>query len=232
MKVEGIVLRLIKYKESSAIATVLTDDLGKISINCQRIYRNKNWVDPPALETMSITNFVLREGRTIYYLDEIESTVRMEAMARDHKVFFAGHIVAEILLKSLENEYQVTNIYPLTKTYLENLTEENAYYLTAAWIFKYLSLLGYRPYINTGEGYLYLSQSGIVSLSEMDSSGTILPVTSLDRDMVVRAMNSRFADIKDLSYDLFDKAVFYALLNLDLNKINSYELLKNWRYYE
>ena len=83
-----------------------------------------------------------------------------------------------------------------------------------------------------GEGNLYLSQSGIVSLSEMDSSGTILPVTSQDRGMVVRAMNSRFTDIKDTAYDLLDKAVFYALLNLDLNKINSYELLKNWRYYE
>ena len=232
MKIEGIVLRLVKYKESSAIAQVLTDELGKISINCQRIYRDKKWVDPPALETMSLTNFVIREGRTIYYLDEIESTLRMEKMIKDHGVFFMGHIVAEILLRSLENEYRVNNIYPLTKTFILNLNEGNAIFLTAAWIFKYLSILGYKPYISASTEDLYLSQSGIVAMDEMDAPGSIRPLTSLDREMIVRALAGKFSDLKDINYDILDKAIFYALLNLDLKQINSYDLLKDWRYHE
>lgn len=232
MKLEGIVLRIIRYKESSAIAHVLTDDYGLISIMCQGIYRNKNWVIPPALETMSVTNFVLNEGRTMYYLDEIESTKRMDILSESHSAFLSAHILSEIILKTLETNYVLSNIYPLTKTYLLNLTEENAYFLTAAWILKYMSFLGYKPFITDEKLNLYLTREGVMALSEIDYSGKIFNIDSADKEMLKIAINSPFKAIKDFKYDrLLEIAVNYAILNIELNSLNSFELLKNWRFY-
>lgn len=232
MKLEGIVLRTIRYKESSAIAHVLTSEYGRISIMCQGIYGNKRWTIPPALETMSITNFVLRNGRNFYYLDEIEDTIRMNILSHDQKAFLSAHIVSEIILKGVESDYALNNIYPLTKTYLKYIVGDNALFLTAAWIFKYMSFMGYRPYITDAKQDLYLTREGVLSVDELDYSGKIFGITSADKEMINLAINSKFDKLKDYSYDrLIELAVNYTLLNFEMDRLNSYEMLKKWRFY-
>lgn len=232
MKTECIVLRIIRYKESSAIAHVLTDEHGRISVMCQGIYRNKKWIIPPALETMSITNLVLRSGRNMYYLDEIEASTRMNILSENHFAFMSAHIVAEILLKLLESNYTINNIYSLTKTYLKFLNGDNAYFLTAAWIFKFMSFMGYKPFITANKENLYLTREGVLSALELDYSGKIFPMNSADKEMLKIAMNSTFEELKNYNYEnLLGLAVNYALLNAELDRLNSYELLKNWRFY-
>lgn len=232
MKLEGIVLRTIRYKESSAIAHVLTNEYGRISIMCQGIYRNKMWIIPPALETMSITNFVLRNGRNMYYLDEIEDTRRMNILSDSHRAFLSAHIVSELILKVAESNYSLNNVYPLTKTYLRYLNDENAYFLTAAWIFKYMSFMGYRPNITEKKENLYLTREGVLSVDEIDYSGKIFNMNNADKEMVKIAIGSTFDVLKDYNYErLLDFSINYALLNAEINVLNSYELLKNWRFY-
>ncbi|MCI5674882.1 MAG: DNA repair protein RecO [Ezakiella sp.] len=232
IKVEAIILNTIRWKDTSAISQILTDEFGRVPLVSQGVYLEKKYISPSSLQTLSISKLVVSRGKNMFYLSEVESTNRMDILTKDYKSFLSAHIVIELLQKSLEEGFSIANIYPLTKAYLNSLGKNDAFLLTAAWIFKFMSFMGYRPLI-CGERLdkYYLNSNGITKTSY--DIGEYVIIDKLERDYIEHLLNNRFEDIKksERGKRMLELAVKYALFNLEINYLNSYESINSWGKY-
>ncbi|MDO5716573.1 MAG: DNA repair protein RecO [Tissierellia bacterium] len=227
MRVEAIILRAIKFKESSLIVHALTDEHGKISIMCQGAYKRKVH-QLTALDTLSLTEMVLREGRTMYYLNEADVIMRSNRMTDDKKAFYTGHMIAEILTKTLDDGYATNTIFPLTKTLLLTMEEGGSpFLLGAAWILKYTSYMGYRPKIGQGNGPYVLCTYGVLSAQDVSAEMYVTPLSEEQKQWLERLLMEPFSSITkykpmlDRDLRLMQLALLYASQNFELRRLNT-----------
>lgn len=238
MNIETIILRNIKWSDSSLITHALTDEYGKISIMTKGAYRKKENV-LPNFELFSITSFELGKGDNIFYFNEIDESVSFQSLHSNPLDFRLSCIACEILLKSLEDNFRVPNIYPLTKNFILSLpNNNNKLLLLSAWILKYVSFMGYEPLFDAEGESLILFNEGIVRESEFHFDSEYQPITNTEKNVLQYILYNRFSDIDKIDLDLVNSLHFLQLCikyfgwTFDIQKLNSYvefiEFMKWW----
>lgn len=98
-KTAGIVIRLIEFSESSYVATLFTEDFGKITGLAKGARRQKSAFEN-ALDLLAVSRVVFlrktSEGMDLWTEAKLER--RFRASARDLRRLYAGYYVAELLL--------------------------------------------------------------------------------------------------------------------------------------
>ncbi len=234
MKTEAIILRNIRWQDSSIITHALTDDYGRISIMTKGAFKRKENV-MPYFDLFSITNFDLYKGTNMFYFNFADSAKVSEDLYKEPISFRVCSILSEIVIKTMIDNYSVPNIYPLTKKFLELLSKsKNKVLFFAGWLIKYISFMGYRPIISENNGELVMCEDGIVYPESGQILGHNRRVSFEESSLINKLLFSEMSEIikfdvgSEMGMKILDLIIFYFKLSFSINRLNSYEELKNF----
>ncbi|WP_311443195.1 DNA repair protein RecO [Ezakiella coagulans] len=234
MKTEAIILRNIRWQDSSIITHALTDDYGRISIMTKGAFKRKENV-MPYFDLFSITNFDLFKGTNMFYFNFADSAKVSEDLYKEPISFRVCSILSEIVIKTMLDNYSVPNIYPLTKKFLELLSKsKNKVLFFAGWLIKYISFMGYRPIISENNGELVMCEDGIVYPESGQILGHNRRVSFEESSLINKLLFSEMSEIikfdvgSEMGMKILDLIIFYFKLSFSINRLNSYEELKNF----
>lgn len=234
MKTEAIILRNIRWQDSSIITHALTDDYGRISIMTKGAFKRKENV-MPYFDLFSITNFDLYKGTNMFYFNFADSAKVSEDLYKEPISFRVCSILSEIVIKTMIDNYSVPNIYPLTKKFLELLSKsKNKVLFFAGWLIKYISFMGYRPIISENKGELVMCEDGIVYAESGQILGHNRRVSFEESSLIKKLLFSEMSEIikfdvgSEMGMKILDLIIFYFKLSFSINRLNSYEELKNF----
>lgn len=234
MKTEAIILRNIRWQDTSIITHALTDDYGRISIMTKGAFKRKENV-MPYFDLFSITNFDLFKGTNMFYFNFADSAKVSEDLYKEPISFRVCSILSEIVIKTMLDNYSVPNIYPLTKKFLELLADtRNKVLFFSAWLIKYISFMGYRPIISDKVGALVICEDGIVDADFEKLVNIHRRVTFEEASIIKKLLFSELSEVirldisMEMSKKVLDLIIFYFKLSFSINKLNSYEELKNF----
>lgn len=227
MKIEAIILRKINWMDSSIIAHALTDEFGLISIMTKGAYKRKENI-LPSFELFSITTFDLYQGKNMFHYNSIYESHTVDEFYTDTLSFIVTYYMSEIILKTLFEDYKIDNVFSLTKRFLETVgNAKNKIFLLSAWAIKYVSFMGYKPFITDENGDLILCSEGVLNMKH-DFIGHAENITSEERDLMRKILYSSFEEIcnfdggKLLTLRILYLVNTYIKLSFDLDRLNSY----------
>lgn len=181
-KTEGIILKKIKWSETSNIVTLYSKDFGKLKLLAKGVQRPKSGFSG-GLELFGLIDFVFykREKKNLYILsssDLVSSYPLIFSSVERYGVASAG---IELLDKLLAEEEKNSDIYSLLLDFLSKIQaidKKELEKLLWAYSLKLLSFLGYKPRLDecvkcgkkgkslktTSSGFLFFSSDlgGIV----------------------------------------------------------------------
>ncbi len=145
---EAIVLRTMKYSETSLIATLFTRDHGKISVLAKGA-RRKNRPFGASMEAMNHVHAVIyhKPQRELQLITQCDLVGRHPAVREDLDRMGPGMTAVELLHLSTEHDEPHPEVFDLTLdllTFLQNATRD---YPKALYVYevKLLGLLGFKP---------------------------------------------------------------------------------------
>jgi len=142
----GLVLREVSYKEADKILTILTEDLGKITVSARGVRRKmgKSTAVSQLLAFSELTlyqrqgRWSLREGRVLELFDDLR---------RDIRLFALGSYFAELLEAVSDMDYRDPSLLSFALTGLSVLSrgERPPELVKAAFELRLMCLAGYAP---------------------------------------------------------------------------------------
>jgi DNA repair protein RecO (recombination protein O) len=171
---EAIILKSMKYRDSSKLLTVYTEAFGRCSLiaNGARSLKNKFG---SALEPMSCSTltFYKKQNKDLHTLSSAEPSVRMRNLMDSFDRLTSGLAICEIIYTSQTHEEQNPPVYALLKSTLAalNATEHNEQSLVFWFQVKYAAAMGFglSPSICPASGESVLPESAeefVLSLAD------------------------------------------------------------------
>lgn len=146
MRSEGIVIREMRYLDSSKILTIFTRDYGKISVLARGVFRPKSQnTNSAVLFSRSELNFF--HGKNFFYLSSSNVIHLNYALRTDHFKFLYASYFSELINESVPLEDTNIPLYGMLVKALELLdtSSKGFYSLILAFQIKLIAMLGYRP---------------------------------------------------------------------------------------
>jgi DNA repair protein RecO (recombination protein O) len=148
-KTEAIVLKSIKFGDTSKIATLYTEDCGKIKVIAKGIRKPKSRLSG-ALQTLSHIQIVFYKKKTseIYLLSQSDTIKSYQPLYKDLNRYVFASAVLELLDRLITGEESNPQLFELTKTtltFMETCPEESLEKSFCSYALKLADLLGYKP---------------------------------------------------------------------------------------
>ena len=146
---QGIVLREVNYKESDKILTVLTRDLGKLTVKA-RACRRKNSPLSAAAQLLVYSELTLFEYRDYWSMDQGDSLEQFWGVRRDVEKLALGSYFAEVMEAVAEEGRADPALLSLilNSLYALDKLSKPLPLVKAAYELKLLSLAGYEPMLD------------------------------------------------------------------------------------
>ena len=143
---KGLVLRTADYKESSKMLTVLTDELGKISVCARSATRMKSRI-AAACQPLAFSEMTLAERNDKYYLNEASTLELFSGMTADLKSYALGCYFLELLDAACPETQPEPEALSLGLNALWLLSEgkKERKLIKSVFEFRLMSVLGYQP---------------------------------------------------------------------------------------
>lgn len=151
-KTEALVLKSIKFGDTSKIATLYSNDYGKIKVIAKGIRKPKSKL-AGALQTFSHIHIVFYKKQTteIYLLSQSEILHSYQALTRDLNRYVFASAAMELLDRLITGEEPHPEIFDLaleTLSYMETCPQKSLEKSFWAFALKLADLLGYKPKLN------------------------------------------------------------------------------------
>lgn len=149
IKVKGIVIKEMVYKENDKIITLMTDKLGKISCMAKGVKNNKS----PMLASSQFlvySEFVLYKGSSFYYINSAEMLESFYFIKNNYDKLQKAYDITKTLYKvAYENEdsKELLSLYLNTLFVLVNDLKDFKF-INSVFKLKAMCLVGYSPHIN------------------------------------------------------------------------------------
>lgn len=242
LKTEGIVLNEMKFRETSKIVTIYTKSLGKISVMANGAYNPKSKLIA-LTQTFGHNEYHLRRGKSFYYINEGDVVNSFYNIREDFNKVLYGYYILELLEKSVPVEQENQQIFQLLKKALLVLSdlEEGFLQFIIGYEVKYISFLGYRPYIDgcvycgkkkTSMAKFSIERGGILCEDCFGQDRYSRKISKKAYDVICQALYLPLEALKDIEADketlimAHDILVKYILDKIDRDKINSLEILE------
>jgi len=244
-KIEGIILKELRFKETSKILTILTPHQGKISAIARGAYRPKSQI-VGTTQPFSYNRFVLFKGKNFYYISQIDPIESYYSIRENmHRLLYGSYMLELVDCSVLEGEENV-KIFQLLKKGLKVLsnTEEDFVKFIAAYELKFISFLGYKPLLDRCAvcGEKDIRNMGFSIISGGITCDRCTPMVKdsvyFDQNMY-QAMRSlmylpldQLNNLKisnNLASKIHDIMVKYILHNIDRKTFNSLDILKSMK---
>lgn len=144
--VKGIVLRLSDSKESDRILTVLTDEMGKISVVAKGARSRRSKVTAAA-ELLAYSELVLSESHGWQYLTEASTIELFDGVRSDVELLSLGSYFAELTewVASDDGESALLLPHLLNALYALGTLHRPPALVKAAFELKLMALIGFEP---------------------------------------------------------------------------------------
>ena len=227
-----LVLNEQKYGESSKIIRVLTRDHGKISIMVKGALRAKSsYVSISS--RFAYSKVLLSKGKSFYYIkyaNLLDSNYKLRN--NFFSIIYASYL-AELLDRSLLENYVNKKIFDLTIKTLELLCQEknqkNQANIILAYNLKFISFLGYRPNLKSNMGNVFsISEGGISSkngVSGLTYNLSKEEVNILNSYLLTSLDKLDFNISKNSLKKLENIIIEYIKYNLEIDNFNSLSLI-------
>ncbi len=151
-KTEALVLKSIKFGDTSKIATLYSKDYGKIKVIAKGIRKPKSKL-AGALQTFSYIHIVFYKKQTteIYLLSQSEILHSYQTLTRDLNRYVFASAAIELLDRLITGEERHPEIFDLaleTLSYMESSPQKSLEKSFWAYALKLADLLGYKPRLN------------------------------------------------------------------------------------
>ncbi len=177
VRTEAIVLRSMRYGESSRIATLFTRTRGKLSVIAKGARRTRSRFGSALLPMSHIEVVVyIKDGRSLQTLSEAAHVLRFPNLAKDLRKITIGLRIIELIDAVLQEEQQSPGMFKLTVETLQrlNFSTQRIDNLLPFFELRLAAELGFAPLIRRDEvegltnngGYLAFD-SGTISSSRI-----------------------------------------------------------------
>lgn len=243
LKTEGIVLRESKYQETSKILSIYTKKLGKISVMAKGANRPKSTLIANT-QPFSYNEYQFSQGKSFYYMNQADIIDSFYDIRENMDRVIYGFYLLELVDKSVAEEEANEKIFLLLKKTLRLLTqiEDNYLRLIIAFELKYISFLGYKPYLEEcvmcgnkeSLGYKFSnSQGGIICTDCYSKDFSAKPISKDVYTSMIKLLYARLEDLDDVDVSmdtlcrLHDIIEAYILYNIDRKEFNSLNMFKS-----
>lgn len=185
-KTMAIVLKTIEFSETSCIATLFTQDFGKISALAKGARRPKGPFEN-ALDLLAIVRlvFLCKSGDTLDLLTEAKLERRFRAGARDLTRLYSGYYVAELLQELTDTHDPNPELFAVACAALEALDTDAPPATVIVWFeLAALRLLGHMPQLSECAVCGTELAEGRVSFGLLDG-GVLCPTCRSGRRQVI-----------------------------------------------
>ncbi len=145
-KVEGIVVRELRFKETSKILTIYTNKYGKISAMARGAYNPKSSLIA-STQSFSYNEYSLYKGRNFYYINQADVIDSFYSIREDiNRMMYGSYLLELINLSTVEEDRNEKLFFLLLKGLsILSKTKKSFLKLILSYELKYISFLGYRP---------------------------------------------------------------------------------------
>ncbi len=219
LKTKGIVLRFVKYKESSVIATIYTLEKGVISVIANSV-RSKNSKGKIALyQPLSLVELVIYYNQTknISRVSEISSYNPLHNLRQDPIKSTISIFITELLNKSLKEEESNPPFYNFIQNSIIHLNEQKNEVQNFHLIFliKLSLFLGFKPH-STKDFIHQISNSAFYK--NQNHMSIFQNLLTANYESILQITNElRNTILKDL--------IEYYQIHIELGEINSIDVL-------
>lgn len=148
-RTEGIVLKEMRYKDTSKILTIFTRKHGKISVMARGAYRPKSQLIANT-QHFSYNEYYLYRGRNFYYINQAIMLDSHYGIREDlNRLMYGSYLLELAEVANLEEEPN-EKLFLLLKKGLGLLSKLDRDFLKfiLAYEMKYISFLGFKPMID------------------------------------------------------------------------------------
>ncbi len=123
---EGITIHLIKYSDSAVISKIFTRDFGLKSFMVRGV-RSKKSTKIRLLRPFSILDLEvkIKDSKDIHYIQEMQFATILQNVQFDVVKNSLALFMCEIIYRTIENDYQSTELYDFLKMSMIKLDDEN-----------------------------------------------------------------------------------------------------------
>jgi DNA repair protein RecO (recombination protein O) len=148
-KTEAIVLKSMKFGDTSKIATLYTSDHGKIKVIAKGIRKPKSKL-AGALQTFSHIQIVFYKKRTteIYLLSQADTIESHQSLHKDLNRYVFASAILELLDRLITGEETNPKLFGLTLdvlSFLERCPQDSLEKAFCSYAMKLADFLGYKP---------------------------------------------------------------------------------------
>lgn len=241
-KIEGIVIKEIRYKDTSKILTIYTRNSGKVSAMAKGAYKAKSKL-MAGTQLFSHNEYQLNQGRNFYYVNQADIVESFYSIRENINRMMYGSYILELIDLSTMAEEDNENLFLLLEkglTVLSKLDEKFLEFILA-YELKYISFLGYRPVLdrctvcsksNFTKFKFSIGQGGIIC-SECYFRESYCEYMDLNMYRAMRTLLYKPLDEihllefpKGTTFKLHEIMVKYILDKIDRKRFNSLKMLK------
>lgn len=242
LKSEGIVLKSIRYKDTSKILTIYTKEYGKISVIASGAYGAKSQLISTT-QPFSYSEYHFNKSRGLLYLNQADLVDSFYSIRERMERVIYGSYMLELTEKSLPEALENEKIFLLLEKGLRVLAKLNENYLQfmIAYELKFISFLGYKPNI---ERCVSCNSASFNNIKFSINQGGIICNNCFNTDFLAIKLNRETYEImckllyiplektseiissKDSIVKLHEIMVKYILGNIDRKKFNSLILME------
>ncbi|KPL00104.1 MAG: hypothetical protein AMJ90_08790 [candidate division Zixibacteria bacterium SM23_73_2] len=229
-KSEGLILKKIKWSETSNIITVYSEDFGKLKLLAKGVQRPKSSFSG-GLELFSSIDFVFykKEKKDLYILSSSELKTTNQLLFSSPQKYGVASAGIELLDKLISGEEKNEDIYFLSMDFLSEVQrndEKNIKKLLWAYALKLFSYLGYKPRFEEcvicgkKEKSLKVKSTGF-SFFSSERGGLVCPDCASGDSFYFRLNQNEALWIKKVLNTNLKKAVEYNLQNKEVKNIGN-----------
>ncbi len=164
IKVQGIVLNKVDYKDNDRVLTLFSVQQGKITVSCKGV-KKQNSKLRSASEVFAFGTFLLAESKGRYTVTGFDSIDSFFELRQDFDRLSLGVMILKICEKAIAPGEEDLPLFSLLINSLHKLRDLTVHpaYTASVFLFKFCCLFGYQPQLEScvkcsdNKDLLYLS---------------------------------------------------------------------------
>lgn len=235
VQTEGIILKRIKYSDTSVIIHILTADHGKVSVIVNGVRKAKSRMNASYFQPMNLIQFSFfkKNNSTLYRIKEVAMSYYYQQLNLDILRGSMGVYLAEIVQRSVREKEDYPNLYAFLKSWYQYLDAGEDVGMIHIWALIQISkILGFGIGNDQNEVDVHFNLLEGVFVNEEEYSSDF--IVSKEWSDVIQQLNTASLDgLKNIrmsrkdKYGLLSKLEYYFSIHVDgFGNVQSLDVLR------
>lgn len=149
IKIQGIVLNKVDYKDNDRVLTLFSAQKGKITVSCKGVKKQNSKLRASS-EVFAFGTYILAESHNRYTVTGFDSVDSFFELRDDFDRLSLGVMLLKICEKAIAPDEENIELFSLLINSLHKLRDTNVHpaYTSSVFLFKFCCLNGYQPQLD------------------------------------------------------------------------------------